>query len=312
MTTINLRPNATPLICILGATATGKTRLGVSLARTFGGEIISADSRQVYRGLDIGSGKDLKEYAEIPYHLIDIAEPGYEFNLFEFVEAFNAAFEDISARNKVPFLVGGTGMYLDAVLNHYKLTRSNSEFLQQHLNIDLEKADDESLRTLLQEINPKLHNSTDLEDRHRLIKALEIAVSQNTDAEQLQVPQMNTLTIGIHLPREEIRKRITTRLRDRLEQGMIEEVETLHASGVAWEQLEFYGLEYRFVAQYLQGQLNKNDMFQKLNSAIHQFAKQQEKWFRNIQKKGRDIVWIEHGADLETKAAEVVGEHLGL
>ena len=293
------------MLCILGATATGKTRLGVSLARHFGGEIISADSRQIYRGLDIGSGKDLDEYQNVPYHLIDIRDPGYEFNLFEFVECFSSAYQDILDRQGLPILVGGTGMYLDAVLNRYELTRSNPELLETK-NHEWQSMDNDALASQLKSLNPALHNSTDLEDRHRMLKALEIAYSKQAGEPSIQAPHIDTYTIGIELPRNQIRERISIRLLARLQQGMIEEVESLHAQGVDWKQLEFYGLEYRYIAQYLQGELNRNDMQQKLNSAIHQFAKQQEKWFRNIQKKGHDIHWIPADGQLAEEATRQV------
>lgn len=305
MTAINLKTSQAPLICILGATATGKTRLGVALARRFEGEIISADSRQVYRGLDIGSGKDLDEYADTPYHLIDIVDPGHEFNLFEFVEQFTHTYYDISKKSRLPFLVGGTGMYLDAILNRYQLTRNRPGVLEEH-GIDLNQADDAQLCARLKALHPDLHNNTDLEDRSRLIKALEIALSEAAGEPRIQAPEMPILTIGIHLPREQIWQRISQRLRARMEQGMIEEVEHLHAKGLSWPQLEFYGLEYRYIAQFLQGQLNRNDMLQKLDSAIRQFAKQQEKWFRNIAKKGHTINWIDADEHLESEACSRV------
>lgn len=304
MTKINIQTaKETPLITILGPTASGKTSLGVWLANQVDGEIISADSRQVYRGMDIGTGKDLDEYGDTPYHLIDIADAGQEYNLFEFVTDFNRAYENIISRHKQPVMVGGTGMYLDAVLNRYVMVKSE---VQDSLNT----LSDEALLEQLVRLKPNQHNSTDLKDRNRLIKALEIAMSEEQGNATLQAARFSPLTIGLQFPRDITRQRITARLKDRLENGMIEEIETLSKNGLAWDQIEFYGLEYRYIAQYLQGKLTRNDMFQKLNSAIHQFAKQQEKWFRNIAKKGHEIHWLDTDQDIPTQAIELVKRFL--
>lgn len=279
------------LLVLLGPTASGKTRLGVAAAETLGGEIISADSRQVYRGLDIGSGKDLEEYGSTPYHLIDIVEPGYEFSLFDFVTRFAATCRAVRRRNRLPVLVGGTGMYLDAVLHGYRLVEvAEDPALRQRLaNLDMEQ-----LRSRLRELQTDLHNRTDLEDRDRLIRAIEIAEGERGHgATPVELPDFTPRVYGLHWPRPVLRERITTRLRDRLQNGLIEEVAGLHAAGVSWETLDFYGLEYRFVAAHLQGRLSRNDLFQKLNSAIHQFAKRQETWFRRMQKQGIEICWLD-------------------
>ena len=283
------------LLVLLGPTASGKTHLAVQAARQLDGEIISADSRQVYRGLDIGSGKDLEEYGSTPYHLIDIADPGYEFSLFDFAQTFSHAFSEIKSRNRLPILCGGTGLYLDAVLQGYELVKvGENKVLRQ----ELEPLPLSSLQKRLQSLRPDQHNSTDLEDRSRLIRAIEISVGQElATARPLELPDLNPIIFGLRWPRELLRKRITQRLRQRLEQGMIEEVEGLHKAGVSWETLDFYGLEYRFISQYLQGQLNRNDLFQKLNSAIHQFAKRQETWFRRMERQGVVIHWLEGDAD---------------
>jgi tRNA dimethylallyltransferase len=279
------------LLVLLGPTASGKTHLAVQAARQLDGEIISADSRQVYRGLDLGSGKDLEEYGSTPYHLIDIADPGYEFSLFDFAQSFSRAFSEIKSRNRLPILCGGTGLYLDAVLQGYELVKVDENKV---LRRELEPLPLSSLQKRLLALRPEQHNSTDLEDRSRLIRAIEIAVGEElATARPLELPDLNPRTFGLHWPRELLRKRITQRLRQRLEQGMIEEVEGLHKAGVTWETLDFYGLEYRFVGQYLQGQLNRNDLFQKLNSAIHQFAKRQETWFRRMERQGVTIHWLE-------------------
>lgn len=289
------------ILVILGPTASGKTGLAVEAARNLGGEIISADSRQVYRGLDIGSGKDLGEYGETPYHLIDIVDPGYEFSLFNYLKRFSITFEDISSRGKLPILAGGTGLYLDAVLRGYEMVEAEEN---PQLRKELELLPINELRTRLEKIRPQQHNTTDLDDRHRLIRAIEIAEAQAyAEKEPLSLPQLSARIFGIHWPREILRQRITRRLKERLELGMIEEVENLHANGVSWETLDFYGLEYRYVSQYLQGQLNRNDLFQKLNSAIHKFAKRQDTWFRRMEKNGVDIHWLEGS---ETPAAELL------
>jgi len=283
------------LLVLLGPTASGKTHLAVQAARQLGGEIISADSRQVYRGLDIGSGKDLEEYGSTPYHLIDIADPGYEFSLFDFAQAFSHAFSEIKSRNRLPILCGGTGLYLDAVLQGYELVKvGENKVLRQ----ELEPLPLAALQERLRSLRPEQHNTTDLEDRSRLIRAIEIAVGEElATARPLERPDLNPRIFGLRWPRELLRKRITQRLRQRLDQGMIEEVEGLHKAGVSWETLDFYGLEYRFVGRYLQGQLNRNDLFQKLNSAIHQFAKRQETWFRRMERQGLVIHWLEGEAD---------------
>lgn len=278
------------LLVVLGPTASGKTHLAVQAAGQLSGEIISADSRQVYRGLDIGSGKDLDEYGTIPYHLIDVVDPGYEFSLFDFAHAFSQKFREVLGRDRLPILVGGTGLYLDAVLRGYELVSvSENRALRQ----ELEPLSYVALRGRLQELRPEQHNTSDLNDRSRLIRAIEIAVGQQqADARPLAMPQLVPQVFGLKWPRDLLRQRITKRLRERLDQGLVEEVAQLHADGVSWETLDYYGLEYRFVAQYLQGQLNRNDLFQKLNSAIHQFAKRQETWFRRMERQGVAIHWL--------------------
>ena len=293
------------LLVILGATASGKTRLGVELARRLGGEIISADSRQVYAGMDIGTGKDLHEYQEVPYHLIDVAPPGHEFNLFQFQRLFLAAFSEISGRGPLPVLVGGSGMYLDCILRGYRLTEvpENSE-----LRLELAPLSMDQLTQRLVAANPRLHNSTDLTDRNRLVRAIEIAEYSGGSEPW---PDIRPLTIGIRWDRPLLRERITKRLKERLEAGMVEEVERLHAEGTTWEQLEFYGLEYRYLARYLKGELSRNDMFQKLNSAIHDFAKKQENWFKRMESHGTKIHWVEGAGDPLAEALEVIGKAAG-
>ncbi len=292
------------VIVILGATAGGKTELAVRAARKFAGEIISADSRQVYRGMDLGTGKDLQEYGEIPYHLIDIAEPGSEYNVFRFQRDCFAALEDIWTRDALPIICGGTGMYLDAVLRGYRLVEVAED---PQLRKELEPLGDEQLRERLLAMKPDQHNRTDLDDRQRLIRAIEIALGEQASVDNLPpLPEIQPLVFGLEWPREILRQRIATRLLQRLDEGMLQEVEQLHASGVAWHTLEFYGLEYRWMAQHLQGKLNRNDMVQKLRSAIGQFAKRQETFFRRMEKQGVEIHWLDGQGDPFAELCEVV------
>ncbi|MDD2336369.1 MAG: tRNA (adenosine(37)-N6)-dimethylallyltransferase MiaA [Geobacteraceae bacterium] len=276
-------------IVLLGPTASGKTRLGVSLARELNGEIISADSRQVYRGMDIGTGKDLGEYGEVPYHLIDILEPGENFNVFLFQKLCFAAMDEIRARNRLPVIVGGTGLYLDAVLRKYRMVEvpDNPELRQELAPLSLEE-----LAARLLAVNPRLHNTTDLLDQDRLLRAIEIAEYEKSH-EPEPLPEISPLVFGVRWERSVLRQRITARLKERLDAGLIEEVAELHRQGVPYETLEFYGLEYRFVARHLKGELNRNDLFQKLNSAIHDFAKRQDTWFRRMERQGAEIHWLD-------------------
>lgn len=296
-----------PLIVFLGPTANGKTRLSLSVAEHFNAEIISADSRQVFRRMDIGTGKDLEEYGATPYHLINIAEPGEEYNLFRFASDFKVAFNDITRRGRLPFLVGGTGMYLDAVLQRYALTRAP---IDEALRDELFSASHEVLLEKLATLAPSLHNQTDLQDKTRTIRAIEIALAEQNNAETLSWPEYSPLVIGLQYPRTTTRKRITERLNERLKAGMIEEAQSLLDSGVSHESLQHYGLEYRFLSLYLKGEIKYNDMFQKLNSAIHQFAKQQEKWFRKIESKGVRIHWLDTEFDLTSQTKSLIETHL--
>lgn len=294
------------LITILGPTATGKTKLAVQLADHFDGEIISADSRQVYRKMNIGTGKDLSDYIingkHIPYHLIDVIDPTEEFDLYKFQQLFYKSFDDISKRNKFSFLVGGTGMYLSSILQNYILSKADFEKAKQEYST----LSDEELRNILKKLNPALHNTTDLTDRNRIIRAIAVSKSQQYKNEKQNI---NSLVIGINLSRDEIKKRITARLKKRIdEEGMIEEVKLLMDSGISYDKMIFFGLEYKFIAQYLKGELNKNDMFQKLNSAIHAFAKRQMTWFRKMEKEGVLINWID-GSDFN-KAKQLIENSL--
>jgi len=292
------------LLVILGPTASGKTRLGVAAARLLGGEIISADSRQVFRGMDIGTGKDLAEYGEVPYHLIDILEPGSEFNVFAFQQSFFDVFAEIGARGHLPVLVGGTGLYLDAVLKGYRLVEVPENPV---LRVELANFSLQELSERLQRLRPQQHNTTDLLDHDRLIRAIEIAEGETAAGEKLPpLPELRPVVFGLRWERAELRRRISVRLRERLDQGLIEEVALLHSSGVAWERLEFYGLEYRFVARHLKGELGRNDMVQKLESAIHDFAKRQETWFRRMERQGIEIHWLEGAGEPLGKMLEII------
>ncbi|MRR55842.1 MAG: tRNA (adenosine(37)-N6)-dimethylallyltransferase MiaA [Deltaproteobacteria bacterium] len=291
-------------IVLLGPTASGKTRLGVALARELHGEIVSADSRQVYRGMDIGTGKDLEEYGEVPYHLIDIVEPGEDFNVFLFQKLCFAAIEQIRGRKRLPVIVGGTGLYLDAVLRKYRMVEvpDNPELRHELAPLSLEE-----LAARLLSVNPRLHNTTDLLDRDRLLRAIEIAeYEQSHEPEPL--PEIRPLVFGVRWERSVLRQRITARLKERLDAGLIEEVAELHRQGVPYETLEFYGLEYRFVARHLKGELNRNDLFQKLNSAIHDFAKRQDTWFRRMERQGTEIHWLDGAGQPLEEALEIVGK----
>ncbi len=291
------------LISILGPTATGKTKLAAGLAYEFNGEIISADSRQVYKGMDIGTGKDLKDYivegSQIPFHLIDIIEPTGEFNLFLFKNYFYKAYNSIFKKSKIPILVGGTGLYLSSIIQNYDLKKA--DFETNRIN-ELNNFDIASLTNILLKLNPKLHNTTDLLDKERIIKAILIAESnEQISNEEIEIRSLN---IGIMPSRDLIKKRITERLKHRLQNGMIEEVKNLIDNGISYEKLNFFGLEYKYLGLYLKGELNYNDMYQKLNSAIHNFAKRQITWFKKMEREGVIINWIE-GPDI-IKAKEII------
>ncbi|MDD7699717.1 MAG: tRNA (adenosine(37)-N6)-dimethylallyltransferase MiaA [Spirochaetia bacterium] len=303
-------------IVLLGPTASGKTSLAVRLAYNFNLEIISADSRQVYKGLDLGSGKDLDEYnysgKNIPYHLIDVTDLNSEYNVFDFTKDFYRAFKNITGRNIIPLIAGGTGMYLDAVIRKYELVEvpKNPEFHQNLLSKPLEE-----LSKLLLSLKPDLHNKTDLEDKARVIKAIEIASYMQSDEylknkeELLKRPDIQPLILGTSLERPLLRKNIKKRLDERFSQGMIEEVENLHKQGFSYERMERLGLEYRFISEYLEGKItSKEELSEKLYTAICQFAKRQETWFRGMERKGVKINWLtkENSQDLKFNEAEKI------
>lgn len=294
------------LLVVLGATATGKTSLAVNLAKDLNGEIISADSRQIYRGMDLGTGKDLEEYVVdgtlVPYHLIDIADAGYKYNVFEYQQDFVKVFEQISSRNKLPVICGGTGMYLEAVLSGYKLIAVPKD---QEFRDEMEEKSMDELEMILRSYK-EVHNNSDLETKKRAIRAIEIERYYVSHPEiEMDYPEMNPLLIGIKFDRESRRQRITQRLRERLKSGMIEEVESLLKSGVSAEDLMYYGLEYKFLTQHVIGQLTYDEMFSGLEIAIHQFAKRQMTWFRKMERSGSNIHWLEGNLPLDEKVNRV-------
>ncbi len=282
------------MITILGTTATGKTRLAVAVARRLGCEIVSADSRQVYRRMDIGSGKDLAEYgsgaAAVPCHLIDIAEPGEEFNLFAYQQAFLNAYAGIVGRGREVLLCGGSGMYLDAVLNRYRLIQVDPD---PALRATLERESDAQLIARLAALKP-LHNTTDTTDRARLCRAIEIAMhSQSAVGAEDEFPAIDSINFGLRTESSTLKERIARRLQERMQCGMAEEIRSLLDAGITAAQLEFYGLEYRFVTRYVTGALDRETMLDTLGKAIYQFARRQAKWFRRMERKGTKIIWLD-------------------
>ncbi len=279
------------LVCVLGPTASGKTRYAVRLAKAIGRvEIISADSRQVYRGMTIGTGKDLEEYGEVPYHLIDIVPAGVKYNIYEYQRDFEAVYADVRARGAMPLLCGGSGLYIEAVTQAYSLPDVPAN---PQLRAELEKRDTESLIAKLASLK-KLHNSTDYDTRARLIRALEIAIyEEEHPVRRTDCLPKNTLYIGISVNREERNRRIDERLDARLGAGLVEEVQGLLDSGLSAEDLMYYGLEYKYVTLYLTGQLDYAQMRERLATAIHQFAKRQMTWFRGMERRGIKIHWVE-------------------
>tara|TARA_B110000495_G_scaffold193691_1_gene199143 strand:+ start:4380 stop:5288 length:909 start_codon:yes stop_codon:yes gene_type:complete len=294
------------MLVVLGSTASGKTKLAVALAQMLNGEIISADSRQVYRGLDIGSGKDLDEYQNVKHHLIDIVDPGYEYSIFDFQQNVIDAYQEITNKNKLAIMAGGSALYVDSILKGYRLIEVPEN---KALRASLAILSHDDLVIKLQQLKPNLHNTTDLIERDRLVRAIEIAQGEyDAQDNSNDFPDLKPLIFAIKWPREVIRQRITQRLQERMTQGLIEEVAQLHAQGVSWETLYFYGLEYRFIAQYLQGKLSKNDCFQKLNSAIHQFSKKQDTWLRRLERNSSKIHWLDGDKDVLAQAMKVIAQ----
>ena len=295
------------LITILGPTASGKTPLATALADRLGTEIISGDSRQVYRRMDLGTGKDLADYTiegrSVPYHLIDVVEPGYKYNVFEYQRDFLKAYESIVDKGKLPILCGGTGMYLESVLKGYRLlpVPENSE-----LRASLEGKSLQEL-TLILEGYKKLHNSTDVDTAKRAIRAIEIEeYYKQQPPEYREFPALKSLIVGVDIDRELRREKITRRLKQRLDEGMVEEVRGLLAEGISAESLIYYGLEYKFLTQYAIGELTYEEMFHQLETAIHQFAKRQMTWFRGMERRGFVIHWLDATLPMEEKVERII------
>ena len=294
------------LIAIIGPTASGKTSLATALAYDLDSEIISGDSRQVYRGMDIGTGKDLEDYVvegrQIPYHLIDIVEPGYKYNVFEYQRDFLKAYEDICRRGKLPILCGGTGMYVESVLKGYRLLPvSENPALRERLS---GKSLDEL--TAILSTYKKLHNSTDVDTVKRAVRAIEIEeYYRQTPVQEREFPHLKSLIIGVSIDRDLRRKKISERLRERLDAGMVEEVRGLIDQGIAPEDLIYYGLEYKYLTLYVTGQMTHAEMVHDLEIAIHQFAKRQMTWFRGMERRGFNIHWIDACLPLTDKLEQI-------
>ena len=306
------------MITILGPTASGKTPVAARLAAEIGGEIISADSRQVYRRMDIGTGKDLADYVvrsqesgvsrQIPYHLIDIREPGTKYNLFEYQQDFFDAYEAIQSRGAVPILCGGTGLYIEAVLKGYHLSPVPQN---QALRDSLEGKSLAELTQMLTDLKAKtgsnMHNTTDVDSCQRAIRAIEIETYNiEHPTPRRELPPVDSIIIGIDIDRELRREKITRRLKTRLEEGMVEEVKALLDEGIPADDLIYYGLEYKFVTEYLTGKITYDEMFTRLEIAIHQFAKRQMTWFRGMERRGFKIHWIDATLPMEEKVSQII------
>ena len=294
------------LIAILGPTASGKTPFAAALANVLDTEIISADSRQIYRGMDLGTGKDLIDYTvngkQIPYHLIDIADSGYKYNVFEYQRDFLTAYETIKQKGKLPVLCGGTGLYLESVLKGYKLipVPENPELRARLADKSLEE-----LTGILKQYKT-LHNTTDVDTAKRAIRAIEIEeYYAHTPVDERTFPQLNSLIIGVDIDRELRREKISRRLRQRLDEGMVNEVRQLIEQGIQPDDLIYYGLEYKYLTLYVIGKLTYEEMYQELEIAIHQFAKRQMTWFRGMERRGFTIHWMDAGLPMEEKIAFV-------
>ena len=295
------------LITILGPTASGKTPLAAALAREVEGEIISADSRQVYRRMDIGTGKDLSDYGSVPYHLIDICEPGTKYNLFQYQQDFYDAYRQILERDRQPILCGGTGLYIEAVLKGYHLSPVPQN---PDLRTQLEDKSLEELTSMLEELKRKngsvMHNVTDVDSCQRAIRAIEIETYNLEHPMPLrELPAIQSLIIGVNIDRELRREKITRRLKARLDEGMVDEIRALLNSGISAENLIYYGLEYKYLTEYVIGRLTYDEMFRQLEIAIHQFAKRQMTWFRGMERRGFIIHWIDATLPMEEKVQAI-------
>ena len=299
------------MITILGPTASGKTDIAAHLAYELGAEIISADSRQVYRGMDIGTGKDLEDYivngTPVPYHLIDICDAGAKYNLFQYQEDFLKAYDDITSRGVQPILCGGTGLYIESVLKGYNLSPvpQNPE-----LRASLEGKSLEELTVMLKELKAKagsnMHNKTDVDSCQRAIRAIEIeSYNLENPIPVRDFPAIDSIIIGVNIDRDERRRKITNRLRKRLDDGMVDEIKQLLASGIPAEDLIYYGLEYKYITEYVIGKTSYDDMFRGLEIAIHQFAKRQMTWFRGMERRGFKIHWIDAMQPMDEKVKAI-------
>lgn len=299
------------MITILGPTACGKTDLAAHLAYYIDGEIISADSRQVYRGMDIGTGKDLADYTvngrQIPYHLIDICDPGEKYNLFRYQQDFHKVYSDIRSRGKVPVLCGGTGLYIESVLRGYSLSPvpQNPELRKSLEGRTLAELTD-ILVNLKEQTGSAMHNTTDVDSCQRAIRAIEIeSYNLQTPLEKRAMPPVDSLVIGVSIDRDLRRERITRRLKQRLDNGMVDEIRGLLDKGVSRDDLVYYGLEYKYVTMYAVGELSYDEMFRQLEIAIHQFAKRQMTWFRGMERRGVKINWIDSTLDMDDKIKKI-------
>ena len=295
------------MLTILGATAGGKTSVAARMAYILDGEIISADSRQVYRGMDFGTGKDLGDYIveekQIPYHLIDIVDAGYKYNVYEYQKDFLKVYSDLQKRNKFPVFCGGSGMYLEAILKGYKLIPVPAD---EELRSKLEKKETEELISILKSFK-KLHNTSDIDSRKRLIRAIEIETYYDQlDKVDDYFPEIKSLIVGIKFDRNSRRKRITERLKQRLDEGMVDEVKKILNSGVSPEVLIYYGLEYKYLTQYIVGDITYDEMFKQLETAIHQFAKRQMTWFRGMERRGFKINWLDGYLPMKEKTDRIL------
>ncbi len=301
------------LITILGPTASGKTSVAAKVASVLDGEVISADSRQVYRGMDLGTGKDYGDYVvdgkQVTCHLIDIVNAGYEYNVYEYQKDFLKVFDEVTNRGKLPVMCGGSGLYLEAILKNYKLIQVPSN---DALREKLAEKSIEELTAILRSYKNYLHNQTDTENSKRAIRAIEIEDYYLTHPEiDTGMPDIRSLVVGVKFDRLSRRKRITSRLKQRLKEGMLDEVQRLLDSGLTPEQLTYYGLEYKYMTLHLTGQLSFQEMFDGLNVAIHQFAKRQMTWFRRMENQGTEIHWLDGYMPLDEKVDKILGWYSG-
>lgn len=289
---MSVEKTSTEMLVITGPTASGKTGRAVDVAKAVGGEIISADSRQLYRGMDIGTGKDLEEYGDVPYHMIDIREPGYRYSLYEYLRDFDTVYDDIRARGRVPVLCGGTGLYVESVINGVRLPEvpENPE-----LRARLKGKSLDELTEMLSRIKV-LHNTTDVDSCRRAVRAIEIQMYYREHPDKAVLaephPMKNVTIVGVDIDRENRRRRITARLKNRLDDGMVDEVRALIDAGVRPDDLIYYGLEYKYLTLYVTGHMRYDDMVSQLEIAIHQFAKRQMTWFRGMERRGFTIHWL--------------------